>query len=203
MTGNQLNNRLNLNAQSARYRKTGDWYHPLVSFPAILFDQNGYVRFETEFEYSTHPQIQFGQDIHINGGIQTFPSYTEFTTEENIIVDLLRKDYESALRVLREYSTYRRNQSLVLQVKEIFNNSCALCETTIQISENKYYSEVHHIKPLYENGPDDMDNMICVCPNCHVKLDLKLIRIDIPIQYNPNNHFINQDFIDYHNNNVA
>ena len=31
--------------------------------------------------------------------------------------------------------------------------------------------EVAHIKPLSEGGPDDPENMVALCPNCHKKLD--------------------------------
>jgi 5-methylcytosine-specific restriction protein A len=202
MTGNQLNNEFGMNANSARYRRTGDWYHPLVEFPGVLFDINGYVIFQTEADYRACSQIDFGQDIHIRNGITNIPTYIGFTNEELIRVNRLDNDFEGALRIQREYSTYHRNQQNVQTIKNYFNNSCAICDVTIQIRNDKYYSEAHHIKPLSEDGPDIIENMICVCPTCHVKLDLKLIQIDIDNLFNPNNHNINNEFIDYHNENV-
>ena len=202
MTGNQLNNRLGLNAQSARYRETGDWYHPLANFPGILFDVNGYLIFETIEDYENNPEIQYGQDIHIPDGISSFDNYVQFTDIQTITVNELKKDYEGVLRVKREYSTYVRNPQNVKDVKDAFQNTCAICRTRILIDRNKYYSEAHHIKPLNEDGPDITSNMICLCPNCHVKLDLKALRIIRQELHNPNNHIINEEFIDYHNRNV-
>lgn len=109
MTGNQMNNELGLNAESARYRRTGDWYHPLGKFPGVLFDINGYVIFQTEEEYRACAEIAFGQDINIRNGISSIPSYISFTAEQSFKIKKLDNDYESALRIQREYSTYHRN----------------------------------------------------------------------------------------------
>ena len=34
---------------------------------------------------------------------------------------------------------------------------------------NEPYLEVHHIKPLSDDGPDVLENVIALCPNCHRK----------------------------------
>lgn len=64
----------------------------------------------------------------------------------------------------------------------------------------KYYSEVHHIKPLGQqhNGPDSKDNMICVCPNHHTVLDFFALRLDISL-LQANKHTLNPVYIAYHN----
>ncbi len=200
MTGNQLNRELEINALSARYRRTGDWYHPLVSFPGVLFDINGYVIFRDSDYYNSCPNIDHGQDIHIRDGISNIEGYQLYSENERIIVNRLMNDFEGVLRIQREYSTYHRNQQNVIRVKSNFNNACAICNEVIRITNDRFYSEAHHIKPLSENGPDTEDNMICVCPTCHVKLDLRIIAIEFPLPYNPNNHNINTDYIEYHNN---
>ena len=66
----------------------------------------------------------------------------------------------------------RRNQNLVRQVKLIRENTCQICAIRLG-TENSPYSEVHHIRPLGDPhiGEDILENMICVCPNCHKKLD--------------------------------
>lgn len=47
------------------------------------------------------------------------------------------------------------------------------------ISNKKYYSEVHHIRPLGypHNGKDVEENMIVVCPNCHRQLDYGYLKL--------------------------
>jgi len=44
------------------------------------------------------------------------------------------------------------------------NCSCSLCNW------NEAHCDIHHIVPKKKGGKDTMDNLICVCPNCHRKL---------------------------------
>ena len=92
---------------------------------------------------------------------------------------------------------------LVLFVDELkirYNNVCQICGTQIKIGENKYYSEVHHIWPLGKphNGSDTLDNMVCVCPNCHTLLDYKAIHLNKEI-FKVLKHNIADANIKYHN----
>jgi hypothetical protein len=51
-TGRQLNTEWNVGAQHALYREDGKWYHRLERLPAALSDAQGYVPFDSEYEYS-------------------------------------------------------------------------------------------------------------------------------------------------------
>ncbi len=97
-----------------------------------------------------------------------------------------------------------RNSILVKRIKEIRQNRCQICEETLQIGTSTYYSEVHHIKPLGlpHNGDDVMSNMICVCPNCHKKLDYAYIQINPNNITNDQEHIINIELIHWHNERV-
>ncbi len=55
------------------------------------------------------------------------------------------------------------------------------------------------MKPLGRpyNGPDTKDNIICVCPFCHVLLDYKVIKLDKSKVPN-----VLSVYIDYHNNEI-
>lgn len=75
--------------------------------------------------------------------------------------------------------TIKRNQELVFRLKKIYGHRCQLCNNDnwmpIQMEEEIFYSEVHHIIPLAEgkdeeNTLDRLDNMIVVCPNHHKML---------------------------------
>jgi predicted HNH restriction endonuclease len=68
------------------------------------------------------------------------------------------------------------------------------------ISNNQHYSEAHHIVPLGSphNGVDLIKNMLCVCPNCHMQLDLGAIKVDIA-NLTGMLHRINEHFVDHHN----
>jgi putative restriction endonuclease len=57
-------------------------------------------------------------------------------------------------------------------VKELYDYKCQVCNEGIQTNSGLYV-EAAHVKPLGapHNGPDSMDNIICLCPNHHVKFD--------------------------------
>ncbi len=63
-------------------------------------------------------------------------------------------------------------------LKKKYKDRCQVCNYRIQVSENTYYSEVHHIFPLKDSGPDNFNNMIVLCPTHHAEFDYKAIGID-------------------------
>jgi 5-methylcytosine-specific restriction protein A len=211
MIGRKINEALNLGAKHSLFRKTGDFYQILTDFPGILIDLNGYVEFENRRDYEENVDIQRTERIHIPNGISSLPYYRRFSEEQlyivNQVVDTPNADQEhldlnnQAERRPRNIDSIIRNQNFVRKVKVLRENTCQICGLKLQIGPNSFYSEVHHIQPLGRphNGPDCMENMICVCPNCHKKLDYGFI----PIQENLENipgHSVDLDFINYHNN---
>lgn len=60
------------------------------------------------------------------------------------------------------------------------NMSCQICGSSIRLPDGRRFVEVHHIRPLGtpHNGADRMSNMICLCPNHHVEMDLGAFYID-------------------------
>lgn len=65
-----------------------------------------------------------------------------------------------------------RNYEVAATVKRLYNNTCQVCETRL-ITAAGPYSEGAHIRPLGipHNGPDTLENILCLCPNCHVLFD--------------------------------
>ncbi len=66
----------------------------------------------------------------------------------------------------------RRNPLLQLAAKARANGVCQLCGLTLDYKDKqgRPYLEAHHIIPLAENGPDELSNMVALCPNCHRKM---------------------------------
>jgi hypothetical protein len=65
-----------------------------------------------------------------------------------------------------------RNADVVLEVLERANGRCELCSNTApfkKTSDGEPYLEVHHRKPLAQDGEDTVANAIALCPNCHRK----------------------------------
>lgn len=95
-------------------------------------------------------------------------------------------------------TTYRvlRDTALARRIKADNDYKCQVCGERILLSKDNPYAEAHHIKPLGSphNGPDHPGNIVCVCPNCHVKLDYGAIEIDQKIFEN-----VLPEFIEYHN----
>lgn len=67
-----------------------------------------------------------------------------------------------------------RDSALSRAVKAMYNDACQVCGTAITSSSGRSYSEGAHVKPLGRPhlGPDTLDNILCLCPNHHVQLDI-------------------------------
>ncbi|MFJ9814405.1 YDG/SRA domain-containing protein [Streptomyces sp. NPDC101151] len=78
----------------------------------------------------------------------------------------------SIQRIVRDAAAARR-------IKDLYENECQICEMRLVGPDEKPYSEGAHIKPLGNphNGPDVERNILCLCPNCHVRLDIGAIVI--------------------------
>ncbi|MFR0353584.1 HNH endonuclease [Streptomyces sediminimaris] len=68
-----------------------------------------------------------------------------------------------------------RDSRVTRQVKAWYNNTCQFCGTMIELPTPLFaYSEAAHIQALGapHNGPDRVENVLCLCPNCHVRFDM-------------------------------
>ena len=103
-------------------------------------------------------------------------------------------------RLRQEVTRLVRDTRVTREIKALYGSTCQFCGTRLQLSPGEYYSEAHHLKPLggAHNGPDIRENVICVCPNCHARLDYKSIQIK-STTLKIRRHSIRQEFIDYHN----
>ncbi|WP_164853297.1 HNH endonuclease [Peribacillus asahii] len=103
-------------------------------------------------------------------------------SEESFIEDEdEKKKVESRISVIDRLV---RDSVKVKKLKEIYGNSCQICNEQITLIDEISYSEVHHIQPFNKlhQGIDDKSNMIVVCPNHHKLFDMGIIALD------PENH---------------
>jgi hypothetical protein len=76
-----LNEKWNVGALQSNYRKDGSWYHCLTKFPGALFDEHGYIRFETQQDYESCPDLKINYKTnHTNPRRRTIKTITGYRT---------------------------------------------------------------------------------------------------------------------------
>ena len=74
---------------------------------------------------------------------------------------------------VESYTTRIIRDTLISEkVKEIHQHQCQTCSTRIE-RPGGAYAQAAYIRPLGRphNGPDTDNNILCLCPNCHVLFD--------------------------------
>ena len=94
-----------------------------------------------------------------------------------------------------------RDTKKAQDLKKLHENKCQICNLSIELLNQNFYSEAHHIKPLGEphNGPDVKENILILCPNHHARCDYFAIELKLSKIRTHSDHQIAQRFIDYHN----
>ncbi|MFD1150538.1 HNH endonuclease [Saccharothrix hoggarensis] len=68
-------------------------------------------------------------------------------------------------------SSVARDREVVRRVKALHDHTCQFCHTRLNTGFG-YYSEAAHIRGLtVHKGPDELENLLCLCANCHVQFD--------------------------------
>ena len=199
ITGRLLNGEWGVGAAHALYSEDGTWYHHLTAFPGALFDAHGYVVFRTPNEYRSSPYLSHGKHVHITDGISSIPGYVKVAEPGGF--DGSYDVYGEVVRSIREVELACRDRSLVARVKALHEDRCQICGLQLQAAKDKHYSEVHHIRPLGQQhrGPDVISNMLCVCPNHHVLLDLGAIKLEQSQLQTADGHWVANEYIVYYN----
>ncbi|MFC7233406.1 HNH endonuclease [Saliphagus sp. GCM10025308] len=102
----------------------------------------------------------------------------EFLEYPDSIV-LTSDDYEDELgRFGSVADRTERDEGLVSGLKQMYKDRCQVCGTRRAKPDGTGYSEVHHLRPLFEDGADTLENMLVLCPNHHADLDNGAVRIE-------------------------
>lgn len=72
-----------------------------------------------------------------------------------------------------------RNADVAESVKSLYGDTCQICRTQLKTAAGTY-AEAAHIRPLGipHDGPDILENMLCLCPNCHKEFDGHAVTVD-------------------------
>lgn len=67
---------------------------------------------------------------------------------------------------------YQGDSEIKEKSKRLAKGKCGLCQEDAPFSDknNKPFLEGHHIIPLAKDGPDILENVVALCPNCHRKM---------------------------------
>jgi 5-methylcytosine-specific restriction protein A len=195
ITGSFLNALWSIGAKHTLYSHDGTWYHQLTRFPGALCDSEGYVLFRTKDSFEVCPYLRINQDVRCRGGIQQIPDYIRCDSQTANDIN----PPSQPERVMQRVSRIIRDTAVSSNLKLLYDHSCQLCGTTLSLC-GRDYSEAHHIKPLGRphDGDDMGDNLLCVCPNCHVQLDYAAIPLQ-PESLKFLKHHIKPSNIAYHN----
>ncbi|MER6174191.1 YDG/SRA domain-containing protein [Streptosporangium sp. NPDC001681] len=65
-----------------------------------------------------------------------------------------------------------RRAEVVRKVKDLHANLCQICGKTVELPSGPS-SQAAHIRPIGvpHNGPDVIENVLCLCPNDHIRFD--------------------------------
>ena len=134
---------------------------------------------------------------------QDAAEYEQASKEPSIIADLAVDD-EPPDRVEVKLLRVVRDTVLSRAIKALHVHECQLCQAIIELPGGGRYAEAHHLKPLggEHRGPDRSENIMCVCPTCHAKLDYGVIPLRRSDIHAAVGHTIGDEFIQYHNDHV-
>lgn len=102
-------------------------------------------------------------------------------------------------RVLTTSWRIVRDTVKVTKLKTLYADECQLCRQTLKLGQETY-SEGHHLKPLGfpHNGPDDENNILILCPNCHVQFDFGAVEFGAkPLRFK-RGHKVSNEYIEYY-----
>jgi putative restriction endonuclease len=77
-----------------------------------------------------------------------------------------------ALRSTSTIARIVRDTELGRRVKALYGHQCQVCRTVLEC-QGGHYAEAAHVRPLGRphDGPDELSNLLCLCPNHHVLFD--------------------------------
>lgn len=89
------------------------------------------------------------------------------------------ESYEPAPRQESTVLRIVRDTAQARAIKTLYDYRCQICGIRLDSAAGPY-AEAAHIRPLGtpHNGPDTLDNLLCLCPNHHVLFDYGAIAID-------------------------
>ncbi|WP_326650110.1 MULTISPECIES: YDG/SRA domain-containing protein [unclassified Streptomyces] len=89
-------------------------------------------------------------------------------------------DLEEEVRRYVAHNRLARDSKVAREIKALHNNTCQICGLRLVISPmGEAYAEAAHIQALGKPhfGRDRVQNVLCLCPNCHTRFDRGALHI--------------------------
>ncbi|MEU3985899.1 YDG/SRA domain-containing protein [Streptomyces sp. NPDC026672] len=104
----------------------------------------------------------------------------ELTQAELKIAEVLEHEEKFPTTRTTRIQRIVRDTAAARRIKELYDHECQMCGTRLVGPDGRPYSQGAHIKPLGapHGGPDVERNILCLCPNCHVMLDMGAVVIE-------------------------
>ena len=121
-----------------------------------------------QFESSLTRNFEVDADFEFADGFQEAVRRSALDTQA-ARRERLRIADPTAKPMIVKTVVYRRNPDVVAERLLIARGVCEFCKSPAPFSrENgEPFLEVHHVIPLSEDGRDEVENTIALCPNCH------------------------------------
>ena len=170
-----------------------------------VFEEGNYV-YMGEVELSDKPYLSRQPDIEKNPrDVYIFPLKLKgnkrppvlkkelLESNEEIVRKKAHKIPLDELEFLAKYSVkesgkrevvseqYSRNPRVSEVAHRRANGICQLCDQPAPFNDRygEPFLETHHIIPLAEDGPDSIENVAALCPNCHRKMHVLNVPEDV------------------------
>jgi hypothetical protein len=179
--GRLLNELWGVGAAHALYIYDGHWYHHLRRFPGALFDDHGYIRFETEAEFRSCPYLQIVKDVSVPERISSIPGYIRVTPVLEAVVDAALEPEpfnptsidDARRRTLRAIVRRQGQPRFRSRLLRAYRSKC--CITGFDAVQAL---EAAHIVPYRGPETDHPTNGLLLRTDLHTLFDQGLIGID-------------------------
>ncbi|MFI2075386.1 YDG/SRA domain-containing protein [Streptomyces triculaminicus] len=106
------------------------------------------------------------------------PQPEAVSTTEGVDADMT--PLEAQVRRYINSRQLARDTAAANRIKDMYRQTCQMCDLRLVVSPTgEAYSEAAHIQALGKphGGPDVIENILCLCPNCHALFDRGALQI--------------------------
>lgn len=116
--------------------------------------------------------------------------------KNDLINELENSENSNSEKVTINHKSYKRNNKIIALIKILRNFECQICGHYILKKDGSRYIEAAHIVPKHQQGKENPENIILLCPNHHKEFDfgnrevVKHTSDEIEFKLNGNHHSI-------------